>query len=498
MILNVDVVNKIATFQKRGGCIVCGNSDYQIRFTFDSEWSEFPTKTARFITNGQFTDVDFTGDYCTVPILYDTTEVEIGVYAGELKTTTSAFIGCYRSILCEIAKPSEENDRNYVNEAKVEADRAEAAAEEATQRVEEAVRFSTEKVETATKEAAERAESAAARAEAALKKVDITVDPTLEISGMAADAKVAGDRLKILEEWMANETYVNMKVTLAINKPSIEYGDTVNGVVLNWTVDQEVSSITLTLPGGSIVDVTNKSSYEDPTTYDNVTTSKTWKITATRKDGKQEEVEAKVTMSCAAYVAIKFNSFTMTPSTTRYEYGASIPSIKFKWTLNKPAKEIKVDETTLADASATEYTVTGPFTSNTSWSVTATEKIGKNGTATATKAIEFYYFVYYGVGTLDKGFDGNFVQSLSSGPKETTTQTIGFDLTPNSEYIYYAIPVDLANNPTFIIDKGFAGGFEYFEEVSVTKTILGQDVSIPYYIYRSDQLLSGSTRVDVS
>ena len=132
MILNVDVVNKIATFQKRGGCIVCGNSDYQIQFAFDREWDAYDKKTARFIYNGQFADVNFDktedNNICAVPILYDTTEVEIGVYAGELKTTTSAFIGCYRSILCEVAKPSEENDRLHSNEAKEAADRAEAAA----------------------------------------------------------------------------------------------------------------------------------------------------------------------------------------------------------------------------------------------------------------------------------------------------------------------------------------------------------------------------------
>ena len=297
MILNVDVVNKIATFQKRGGCIVCGNSDYQIRFTFDSEWSDFPTKTARFITNGQFTDVDFTGDYCTVPILYDTTEVEVGVYAGELKTTTSAFIGCYRSILCEIAKPSEENDLNYVNEAKVEADRAEAAAEEATQRVEEAVRFSTEKVETATKEAAERAESAAARAEAALEKVDITVDPTLEISGMAADAKVAGDRLKILEEWMKNETYEPMTATLSVSPTSKEYGDSVTGAELTFSTSRKTSSIKLTLPNGTEVDLSGKTS---PYTDDNkylITSQKKWVLNATGTDERDKPVSKEATIS---------------------------------------------------------------------------------------------------------------------------------------------------------------------------------------------------------
>ena len=299
MILNVDVVNKIATFQKRGGCIVCGNSDYQIRFTFDSEWSEFPTKTARFITNGQFTDVDFTGDYCAVPILYDTTEVEVGVYAGELKTTTSAFIGCYRSILCEVAKPSEENDRTHANEAKEAADRAEAAAEEATERVEEAVRFSTDKVETATKEAAERAESAVVKAEEAADRA--------ELAGGGISAEV-DNRLKTLEQWMNSETYEEMTAKLYVNPSgSKEYGDSVTGAVLTWDIDKEVSYVKLTLPNGTTVDkiieadltetpLAKLTSYTDKNTYI-ITASKTWTLTATRADGNKETRSPTATIS---------------------------------------------------------------------------------------------------------------------------------------------------------------------------------------------------------
>lgn len=297
MILYVDVVNKIATFQKRGGRIVCGNSDYQIKFSFDGEWDDYPEKTVRFVWGGHYTDVDITGDVCPVPILYDTTEVEVGVYAGELKTTTSAFIGCDRSILCEVAKPSVENDRTHANEAKEAADRAEAAAEEATQRVEEAVRFSTEKVETATKEAAERAESAAARAEAALGKVDITVDPTLEISGMAADAKVAGDRLKILEEWMKNETYEPMTATLYVDPTSKEYGDSVTGAKLTFSTSRETSSIKLTLPNGTEVDLSGKTS---PYTDDNkylITSQKKWVLNATGTDERDKPVSKEATIS---------------------------------------------------------------------------------------------------------------------------------------------------------------------------------------------------------
>ena len=142
-ILHVSVNNKIATYRQRDGVIVCGNSDYQIQFTFDSEWGGFEKKTARFVWNGRRHDEEFTGDTCNVPIIQNATEVKVGVYAGNLSTTTPAVIGCYRSILCEGAtlggESSAESDERYANAAKASADRAEAAAaraEEAADRAE--------------------------------------------------------------------------------------------------------------------------------------------------------------------------------------------------------------------------------------------------------------------------------------------------------------------------------------------------------------------------
>lgn len=125
--LHVSVNNKIATYQKRDGDIVCGNSDYQIKFTFDEEWDGYENKTARFVWGGQFQDVEFTGDTCPVPILSGVTLCEVGVYAGELCTTTSAFIGCKTSILCQPASPSVENDKYYANEARKYAEEAKEA-----------------------------------------------------------------------------------------------------------------------------------------------------------------------------------------------------------------------------------------------------------------------------------------------------------------------------------------------------------------------------------
>lgn len=93
--------------------IVCGNKDYQVVFDFDAEWNEYPVKTARFIYAGQFTDVVFEGNTCQVPLLQGVDMVAVGVFAGDLITSTPALIGCDRSILCGEGAPVEPSPDVY-------------------------------------------------------------------------------------------------------------------------------------------------------------------------------------------------------------------------------------------------------------------------------------------------------------------------------------------------------------------------------------------------
>jgi hypothetical protein len=106
-ILHITVSDKIATYCQRDGTIVCGNSDYVIEFTFDAEWDAYPTKTARFITNGNYTDVVFEGTSVAVPVITNVQSVAVGVYSGNLKTTTPALISCQKSILCDGGIPAD-------------------------------------------------------------------------------------------------------------------------------------------------------------------------------------------------------------------------------------------------------------------------------------------------------------------------------------------------------------------------------------------------------
>lgn len=84
--------------------IICGNSDYHITFTFDEEWETLDLKTARFVYKRdgklRFVDVVFSGRTTAVPVLSNIDEVYVGVYSGELHTTTPARIICKKSILC--------------------------------------------------------------------------------------------------------------------------------------------------------------------------------------------------------------------------------------------------------------------------------------------------------------------------------------------------------------------------------------------------------------
>lgn len=116
MTININVTNKHA-IAVGAPVIVCGNSDYLIKFAFDSDWADANAKTARFVyvQDGEvrFTDVLFTGDTAEAPVLANIKEVLIGVFAGNLHTTTPARIPCEASIRCGTGAPVDPTPTQY-------------------------------------------------------------------------------------------------------------------------------------------------------------------------------------------------------------------------------------------------------------------------------------------------------------------------------------------------------------------------------------------------
>lgn len=116
--INITVAGKIATNMSPGVVIICGNSDYTVTFSFDDEWNALPLKTARFIyTKGgrlTYTEVPFVGNEVAVPVLSDITDVFVGVYAGDLHTTTPARVLTKRSTLCGLEPHKEPDEDVYL------------------------------------------------------------------------------------------------------------------------------------------------------------------------------------------------------------------------------------------------------------------------------------------------------------------------------------------------------------------------------------------------
>lgn len=95
--IQISVREKIAQIQDNPE-IVCGNSDYTVTFDFDEEWDAYENKTAHFyyLENGipREYDVIFSGDTVSVPAVWNTCELLVGAYAGDIRTTTAAAIPC--------------------------------------------------------------------------------------------------------------------------------------------------------------------------------------------------------------------------------------------------------------------------------------------------------------------------------------------------------------------------------------------------------------------
>ena len=183
MYIRISVNNKIATLQDN--CLIInGNSDYVIKFEFDAEWDAYETKTARFVTARGYTDVVFSGDEVALPVITDAISVRVGVYAGNLRTTTPAVIFCRRCITDGSGSP------------------ADPAPDVYAQIMERLNNLDGATPATADKLGVVKIGDNLKITEDGILSVDTAdaLDTTLTQSGKAADAKAVGDRLSALSE----------------------------------------------------------------------------------------------------------------------------------------------------------------------------------------------------------------------------------------------------------------------------------------------------------
>lgn len=154
------------------------------------------------------------------------------------------------------------------------------------------------------------------------------------------------------------------------------------------------------------------------------------------------------------------------------------------------------DSYTLAGVSPFTSFVTSHSWQRTSFGQSVTFTLtANNGTVNKTGTTTYTWLqkAYYGVGSAGQSSSG-FITGLASQPI-TGGRAISFTVNPSNQKIYYAhrTAYGLAS-PTDFIVGGFAGGFTNTATVSITNAF---GFTENYYLYESDNLLSGSTTVTV-
>lgn len=189
------------------------------------------------------------------------------------------------------------------------------------------------------------------------------------------------------------------------------------------------------------------------------------------------------------YTPITISSFTHNAGTK--ERGATVTDVTLSWKTNKTPSILTLDGTSL-DVSTTSKAISGlsiTWDNNKTWTLNVADE--REATATKSVSITFCNNIYYGVGLTESGFDSAFVTGLSK--KLQTAKAYDFTVNPTAQYIYYAVPTRLGA-VTFKVG-GFEGGFESPETVSVTNN---SGYTENYYVYRSTNMITGSTTVDVT
>ena len=313
-----------------------------------------------------------------------------------------------------------------------------------------------------------------------------------KFNNLITDAPEAYDTLKEISEYIAShQSEYQALLTLAGNKVdkvdgkglstndfTDELYQKLNELYDKATLDSKFDSLT------SRVSALEMATGGDPT---EITAAD---VKYTESDGTETTVKA--VLDELLYVDLTVSVTSPTPTTQ--EIGAELSNLVINWTYNKSnIVSQSFNGSNLPDTEQRSYTVEGPVTTNTTYTVK-----GNDGTKDASKSITFTFQnkVYYGVSpeTVSGNVNSSFILGLTGSKFASSKSSVG-TITANAEagnYIFYAQPASFAE-PTFNIG-GFDTTFPLFATIDFTNASGHQE---SYKVYRSNQAGLGSTSMTV-
>lgn len=104
--INITVAHKVAVSDTQS--IVCDNSDYMVHWTLDEEWSVYDAKTMRTIyMDGTYEDKVFSGAEVELPVVTVPGAVQIGLFAGNIRTSRVAILRALPSVRSAAGAPAD-------------------------------------------------------------------------------------------------------------------------------------------------------------------------------------------------------------------------------------------------------------------------------------------------------------------------------------------------------------------------------------------------------
>lgn len=499
--LHITVSNKKALYRERDGEIVCGNSDYEIEFAFDEEWDSHVVKTVRFIWNGQYQDVVLVEDTCAVPVLNETDSVTVGVYAGNLCTTTPAVITCKRSILCGGGLPENEPPESVYTQLLEKIDEV-AATETRVGDLQDEIDALEDEIDALEDEISEIEETG----ECYLKKVSPS-DGLSRLYGIRARSDTnesstnGSGQEEVIVQGSVNgtETYRTIPRREAVNSNTSTHPGTFDV----WYPKLPGSTRETTQNEETMIDEIQSQSYPSngspmhpvPIGMAEYLYAKKAELkvleekieTGEMGDGYVTTEEFEAFKDELTYKPISITLFTVNGTNT-FEKGTTVTSVELQWNTNTTPATQKIDGVAV---SGYRKTVTGHWSSYNSWELEVTDN--KGASDSASTMIFFYNRIYYGASSASSATN-EIIAGFGGTLRGTKVSSFSVDCDAG-EYIYYCLPTSFGTCGFIDESTGLGYAFEAPETVSFTNS-LGHTEN--YYVYRSTYAIEGKANIKVT
>ncbi len=195
------------------------------------------------------------------------------------------------------------------------------------------------------------------------------------------------------------------------------------------------------------------------------------------------------------YEKISISTFTATPSAGTFEVGASVSAPTFSWATTKTPAKTVINGTTLADPTATTYSMPSAITTTKAVTLTVTESDEQAATASKSLTWTFGYGVYTGMAAIPSSFTQDWIKNTLGGKSIKTTAKGDYTMKGSTTSQYWWLVVPTSWSIAFKTSLGSGGA----EKVgTVASFVNDQGTTVSMSVYRASKVQGSDMTITVT